>query len=121
MRGMVAGDERRKNFRKGGARKRAVSGSLPEGPAGRTRVSFRKRFRKSAGNSAEVGDPSRRQPVAPFQADRQPEVLQLGAVDLERLRLPSERRGQVGGSLRGPVGDQLQNGRGPRSMRTGSV
>jgi hypothetical protein len=55
---------------------------------------------------------ARGKPVAHLQALGQPQVLQLAHIRLERLRLPAQRRREVG-STHGRRCDQAQDGLGP--------
>ena len=71
--------------------------------------------------AVEHGAAPGRQPVADVEALGQAEALQLAHIDLERLRLPAQRRGQVGGPDGRPRGDQAQDRLGPGTVAAGPI
>ncbi len=69
----------------------------------------------------EVGLAARRQAVTDLETQREAEVLQLADVELERLRLPPEARGEIGGAHRGTLGDRAEHRTRPGAVRARPV
>lgn len=85
----------------------AEAPSVP--PPGRRRPS-------AAGRRVEVGAAARRDAVADREALRQPEVLQLAHVELERRALAADQLGKVARAAFGMLVDQPERLAGPRAV-----
>ena len=71
--------------------------------------------------AAQVRLAARREAIADLEADRQPEVLQLADVELERLRLAPEGRREIRRPDGGTRRDRVEDGERPRSVAAGTI
>ena len=90
---------------------RATSTSGAVGARSRTRSSTASQVRLAA----------RREAIADLEADRQPEVLQLADVELERLRLAPEGRREIRRPDGGTRRDLVEDGERPRAVAAGAI